>query len=155
MKIFFMIVGTFLYSQNTSVQRPEPDKVMKTIESITLSEEQSSELLDDLNKNLKKFDSKEKKYKKKIKEKEDIEREIEELKNELTEINKNVTLIIKSHLSEEQLKQFDDIIKKQKEKLNSTKTDAVKKQEITDDSAKKVEENKDTDTVSPFNVYFP
>ena len=116
MKIFFMIVGTFLYSQDISVQRPEPEKVMKTIESITLTEEQRAELVDDLKKNLKKFDSKEKKYTKKIKEKEEIEKEIEKLKNDLIEINKNVTSIIKSHLSEEQLKQFDDIIKKQKEK---------------------------------------
>jgi len=151
-----MIVGTFLYSQDISVQRPEPEKVMKTIESITLTEEQRAELVDDLKKNLKKFDSKEKKYTKKIKEKEEIEKEIEKLKNDLIEINKNVTSIIKSHLSEEQLKQFDDIIKKQREKINATKAaDNVKKPEVATDNTKKVEENKNVESVSPFNVYFP
>jgi vacuolar-type H+-ATPase subunit I/STV1 len=154
MKIIFIILGAFLYSQDVNMPKPEPDKVMKTIENINLTEQQRTDIMDELNKNMKNFNSKQNDYLKKIKEKEKIEKEIERLKSKLLDFNKNVTVIIKKHLNDEQMKQFNDIIKKQKEKVTVKETNEVKENNA--ETKKETTESKvNTSEESPFNIYFP
>ncbi len=152
MSYIFFIICFFLNAQssdNIAMQRPEPQKILKIIEPINMSEEQKNKIYKKLTKNLKDFDSEKKKYDKKVEEKQKIEKEIEELKLRMIEINKKVTFIIKSNLNEEQLKIFEDILKKQKEKVSKPKSSQVTEEED------KKEEKKYIEKESPFDIYFP
>ncbi len=113
--LFLFIAG--IYCDEVVFQRPEPDKIMKIISELDLSEKQKQDIEEELYMNLKKYDKLKKKYDKKIKQKDEIEKEIETLKKGMIEANKNVTVIIKSFLTDEQNLKFADIIKKQREKL--------------------------------------
>ncbi len=152
--LFLFIAG--IYCDDVVLQRPEPDKIMKIISELDLSEKQRQDIEEELYENLKKYDKLKKKYDKKIKEKDEIEKEIETLKKGMIEANKNVTVIIKSFLTEEQNLKFADIIKKQKEKLKE-KGDVKEKEEkkVESDDRKSSNNDNQSSTTSPFAIYFP
>ena len=154
--MFIILVLSSLLICEDKIPRPEPLKVLKTIEELHLDDEQLEKIKKELEKNLKRFDEINKKYQKKLLQKEEIEREIWELKNKLFEYNKNVTFIIKSYLNEEQMKKLNEIIKKQREKDLKEKSD--KTSEETDKEAKDIDKIKDKskeEKLSPFSIYFP
>lgn len=148
MKFIIIFLVSSLWSQNAPVQRPDPDKVIKTIEGINITDEQKKKIYKDLEKNVKNYDKEKKKYDKKMLEKEQIEKEMESIKNNMIELNKNVTYIIKSYLDDEQLNKFEDLVKKQKEKVSQSKPKETKEIE-------EKKEDKPAETKSPFSIYFP
>ena len=152
MFIIFILSG-FLYCQD-KIQRPEPTKVLKSIESLNLTQQQIEKITKDLNKNLKAFDSLNKKYEKKLKEKNELEMELEEIKTRLIEYNKNVTHIIKTYLDEQQLIKLDEIIKKQKER-NVINQEKVKDKPKETDKSDKETIKDEGEKFSPFSIYFP
>jgi|GEM_PF-2599397 hypothetical protein len=154
MNLIIFFISALLFSEQIPVQRPEPDKVIKTIEPLNITEEQKEKIYKDLLKNLKKYDSEKKKYDKKIEEKNQIDRDIEKIKSNMIEINKNVTLIIKSYLDNEQLKKLEELVKKQKEKISQSKPKENSDSEIKEEKEKK-DVDKAVETQSPFSIYFP
>lgn len=150
----FLIAFMPLHSIDPALQRPQPDKILKIIEVLNLTEEQKNTISKDLEKNLKVYDKKRKEYDKLIDKKNKLEVDINLKREELIDLNKRVVAIIKEYLDEEQLKEFSNILKKQKEKTDKQNVELKDQKEDSKDNLKN--KNKyEEERKSPFDIYFP